>query len=54
MRGKYNEEQTRNIERKLNESKKIITHSKTSKYGNIENRNYEPIIGKSKSDEYDN
>ena len=54
MRGKYNEEQTRNIERKLNESKKIITHSKTSKYGNIGNRNYEPIIGKSKSDEYDN
>ena len=39
---------------KLNESKKIITHSKTSKYGNIGNRNYEPIIGKSKSDEYDN
>lgn len=24
---KHNEEQTRNIERKLNESKKIITHS---------------------------
>ena len=43
-----------NIERKLNESNEIITHSKTSKYGNIGNRNYEPIIGKSKSDEYDN
>ena len=50
MRGKYNEEQTRNIERKLNKSKKIITHIQNEK---IENRNYETIIGKSKSDEYD-
>ena len=51
MRVKHNEEQTRNVERKLNESKKIITHSQDE---NIDNRNYEPIIGKSKSDEYDN
>ena len=42
-----------NIERKLNESNEIITHNQTSKYGNIGNRNYEPIIRKSKSDEYD-
>ena len=54
MRVKYNEEQTRNIERKLNESKKIITHSQNEQDENIDNRNYEPIIGKSKSDEYDN
>ena len=54
MRVKHNEEQTRNIERKLNVSKKIITHRQNEQDEKIENRNYEPIIGKSKSDEYDN
>ena len=52
MRVKHNEEQTRNIERKLNEPKKIIMHSQTSQDEKIDNRNYEPIIGKSKSDKY--
>lgn len=35
-----------------NESKKIITHSQNEQDEKIENRNYELIIGKSKSDEY--